>query len=112
MKKAVIFLIWMFPALAAANSNEIAHLLHFIERSGCTFERNNSQYDAREARKHIQNKYDYLEGRIKSAEDFIRYTATKSSMSGKAYTVTCEDKQMTSADWLKDELERFRSNSN
>ena len=109
MKKLLLIAFCLIPGISAANSAEIAHLLEFIEQSGCSFERNGSQYDSREAREHIQKKYDYLEDRIESTEEFIRHAATKSSMSGRPYHVTCDGKKITTANWLSSELASFRS---
>jgi hypothetical protein len=88
---------------------EISHLLQYIENSGCTFIRNGKAYDAVEARVHIQKKYDYFKVRTKTTEDFIKYAATKSSMSGKPYKVRCETREILCAEWLTVELEKFRS---
>ncbi len=88
---------------------EINHLLLYIENSGCTFIRNGKAYDAAEARAHIQKKYDYFKGRIKTTENFVKYSATKSSMSGKPYKVRCNGREIFCADWLTVELEKFRS---
>ena len=42
-------------------------------------------------------------------EAFIKYSATKSTMSGKYYTVKCPDgKEIRSQDWLLEELAVFR----
>jgi hypothetical protein len=43
----------------AGTTEEIAALLHFIEQSGCTFIRNDKQYDSLKARQHIEKKYNY-----------------------------------------------------
>ncbi len=87
---------------------EIDHLLVYIRDSTCQFIRNDKVYDAAEARSHIQKKYDYLRSRIKTTEDFIRYAASQSSMSGKPYRIRCGDETMLCADWLREELERYR----
>lgn len=88
---------------------EIAHLFHFISTSDCTFIRNNTSYNAAEAKKHIERKYNYLKKRIKSAEDFIKATATRSSITGIKYAIICNDgKEQSSANWLLAELTRFR----
>ncbi len=87
---------------------EIDHLLVYISDSPCQFIRNGKAYDAAEARSHIQKKYDYLRSRIKTTEDFIRYAASQSSMSGKPYRIRCGDETMLCADWLREELERYR----
>ena len=96
------------PLSAASTSEEIEHLLNFVATSGCAFERNGSRYTAVEAREHIQLKYDYIKDRVNSAEDFIRYAATESSLSGRKYHATCNGKTITSEQWLTRELERFR----
>jgi hypothetical protein len=99
----------LVPAGALAGAEgEISHLLGFIERSGCTFIRNGEEHTSQQAREHIENKYSYVKRRVKSAEDFIRYAATGSSISGRAYRVRCGGEEMPTAKWLEKELERFR----
>jgi hypothetical protein len=90
-------------------NREINHLLQYIENAGCTFIRNNKAYEGAEARAHIQKKYDYFKARIKTTEDFIKYAATKSSMCGNPYKVRCKGLEISCAEWLTFELERFRS---
>ena len=96
----------------ADKQSEIEHLLAYVENSGCEFERNGDTFDAHKAREHIQRKYDYVmrwaSGRIKTAEDFIKLTASGSSLSGKKYYIICNGKSQTSAEWLLEELTRFR----
>ncbi len=91
---------------------EISHLLEYISSSGCTFIRNSSGHTAEEAIEHIQKKYDYFKSRIKTTEDFIKYAATKSTLSGKLYKVRCSGMEIPCADWLKTELDRFRGKGN
>ena len=107
----IVLLLSLFPfaKAIAETETEIQYLLSFIEGSGCTFERNDTYYSAAEARSHIQNKYDYAKRWILTTEDFIQYTATKSSISGKPYYVLCQDERQPSAQWLMAELERYRS---
>jgi hypothetical protein len=106
---AVVFLLASSFSLLADTEEEIQHLLEFIESSGCEFERNGTVYDSSKARSHIERKYDYIESRVDQTEDFIKYAATESSMSGRKYQVTCNGKQQASADWLRDELTRYRT---
>lgn len=96
------------PLVAASTNDEIEHLLNFVANSGCTFERNGTEYDSVEARAHIQLKYDHIKKKVKNTEDFIRYAASQSSMSGKKYHATCNGKTITSREWLTNELEHFR----
>ena len=97
-------------ALNPQSQEEVGKLLVFVESSGCSFIRNGSAYDGKEARMHLQQKLDYLEnkGLVDSSEDFIKRAATGSSISGKAYSVDCAGKTQPSADWLNGELLRIR----
>ena len=87
---------------------EIQHLLQYLENPACEFERNGTVYDSREARAHIERKYNSVRSHVDETEDFIKYAATKSSMSGRKYHVTCDGKKQTSAEWLHNELSRYR----
>jgi hypothetical protein len=93
----------------AEMQDEIQHLLQFVENSGCEFERNGTIYDSKEARAHIEKKYDYVRSYVDETEDFIKYAATESSISGRKYHVICGDRKLASADWLHQELSRYRS---
>lgn len=107
-----IFLLFLSISVSALASpvEEITHLLAFVESTDCTYERNGDKHRGSEAVKHISRKYEYFSDKIETAEDFIRYSATKSRMSGKYYTVHCEDQPtLKSRDWLLIELERYRS---
>ena len=77
--------------------DEIQHLLRYVESSGCEFERNGTVYDSKEARSHIERKYNYVGSWVDETEDFIKYAATESSMSGRKYQVICNGKQQASA---------------
>ena len=99
----------LIPAGAAAGSEEeIAHLLRAIEQSDCVFTRNGKAHTGVEAMEHIRTKYDYVKKRVKKAEDFIEYAATKSSMTGRPYLVRCGEEELLTAEWLKAELAEFR----
>jgi hypothetical protein len=95
-----------------AAKREVGQLLDFVAQSDCQFNRNGSWYDAKQARNHLQEKFDYLDhrGKVPDAESFIALAATKSSMSGKAYQVRCGNAPvMPSATWLSTELKRLRA---
>jgi hypothetical protein len=104
-----IFILALPAENADSVSREIDHLLQYIESSGCIFIRNGEEKNAAEAMAHIQNKYDYSKGRVKTTEDFIKYAATKSSMSGKPYKVRCSGREIRTADWLYTELQKLRN---
>ena len=106
---AVFLLLWSVGLAASADSTrEINRLLDFIGSSHCTFLRNGKEYDSSAAQTHIAGKYDYARRWIETAEQFIEYAATKSSLSGKPYRVICSGREEPSSDWLKRELARFR----
>lgn len=89
---------------------EVSHLLGFVKNSGCIINRNGTDHPASEGVSHIEKKYDYFRDEINSSEEFIEYSATKSTMSGEYYTVSCPGKKIIKTqDWLLKELERFRS---
>ena len=119
MKASIAILILMLASTAwsagpdDATRAEIAHLLRYLETSGCQFQRNGSWYPAARAASHLEQKYEYLlkKGLVTSAETFIERAATESSASGKAYAVKCGDAAaVPSAEWLRAELQRFRTN--
>jgi len=110
--RALIAVALLFLAVGARadTTGEINTLLDFVANSGCQFTRNGTTYGPAEARDHIAMKYDYVRSHVKSAEDFIEYAATRSSMSGRAYTVECAGKVTPSGEWLRAELARIRDN--
>lgn len=90
-------------------SQTIQYLLDFVRNSECRFYRNNTEHTAAEAVDHMQRKYAHFKDKIKTPEDFIRLTATKSLMSGKLYYVKLKDgKEITSRTWLLQALEDYR----
>jgi len=96
-------------AAYADTQKEITHLLDFVANTACKYERNGTLYGGIEAQAHIKKKYQYFIDKIKSAEDFIKYSATQSTMSGKKYKILCENLPVQySADWLLEELKNYR----
>ena len=90
--------------------NEVSHLLLFVKNSGCIINRNGTDHPAVKGISHIEKKYDYFRDDIKSTEEFIEYSATKSTMSGDYYMVSCPGKEtIRTQDWLLSELKRYRS---
>ncbi len=109
---AVPFSLSHAQQLSPQSRTEIEHLVEFVRSSNCQFSRNGSWHSAAEAAEHISKKYHYAldRGQIHSAEDFITYAATKSSLSGQAYTVRCGGGRTAAcADWLTAELRRLRA---
>jgi len=103
-------IVFILPGISYAGmEEEISDLLLFVEQSGCTFNRNDKEYTGGEARQHIERKYNHVKSKVKTTDQFIEYAATRSSISGKPYTVQCGTMEMKSADWLHEELDKLRT---
>ncbi|MGB2741007.1 MAG: DUF5329 family protein [Cognaticolwellia sp.] len=108
--KTIFILISLFPfSVVASSEHEIAHLLKFVKNTDCKYERNGTMHTGAEAAEHINKKYQYYVDDIKSTEDFIKYSATRSKMSGKYYKIHCaKHAPVKSQRWLLAELKLFR----
>jgi hypothetical protein len=96
----------------AVTRAEVAHLLEYLQASGCQFQRNGSWYPSARAASHLNQKYQYMlkKGLVTNTESFIERAASESSASGKVYSVKCGDAAaVPSSSWLRDELRRFRT---
>ncbi len=98
-----------FADVPATQKGEVEHLLQYVELSDCVIDRNGTQHPGKEAVAHIQKKYDYFRDQIQSTDDFVEYPATRSTLSGKLYRVSCDDKAMTTKEWLFEELRVYRA---
>lgn len=88
---------------------EVEYLLELVRATDCAIERNGKQHTAEEAHELIKKKYHYFQDRIRSNEDFIDYSATKSTMSSQHYMLLCAGKPpQPIRDWLTDELRDYR----
>jgi hypothetical protein len=75
---------------------------------GGQFIRNGKAYDAKAAVNHLRFKLRYAGSSVRTAEDFIRYCATQSSMSGEPYQIRFPDgHSVTSAVFLRQKLVEF-----
>ena len=114
MRYYLVLTYLFLPALVIADvppeqKNEVDHLLIFVKNSDCILNRNGSEHSGTKAVKHIKKKYDYFIDDISTTEEFIKYSATKSTMSGKFYEISCPgEKVITTKTWLLDELRRYR----
>lgn len=98
-----------FSQAPESYERERLHLLNFVIQTECDFERNGKKHSGEDAYKHIQRKYKYAKPYISTTEQFIEYTATKSTVSGKEYLVYCgSEEPITSKQWLLDELQSYR----
>ncbi len=77
---------------------------------GAKFVRNGKVYGVAEAVEHLNLKRRTAGSRIKTAEDFIRYCATASSVSGQPYLIRLADGHtLQSAEFLRERLAAFPS---
>ena len=108
-KVFIMMLIAFSLNVLASSQDEINHLLNFVASTDCKYERNGTMHNGKEAVVHINKKYAYYADDIESTEDFIKYSATKSKMSGKYYKIHCSNMTpIKSQDWLLNELTAFR----
>jgi hypothetical protein len=105
----------MLPGMLVADAQqevtqqEIDHLLGFVANMACQYDRNGSIHSGPEARDHIARKYEYYKKRVESAEDFVKYSATKSKLTGRSYKIHCPGAEaLSSSEWLLQELQAFR----
>jgi hypothetical protein len=113
---AIVFILISTSAnadVSAEQKLETSHLLNFVTNSPCKIIRNGKTYDGNRAVTHIQKKYDYFKDDIETTEQFIELSATKSTLSGKYYSVVCGDAQpVRTKDWLLQELRNYRQREN
>ncbi|MDQ5985068.1 MAG: hypothetical protein CSYNP_00772 [Syntrophus sp. SKADARSKE-3] len=100
MKKVIPILLIMLILLVAVNayaqdSRETAKIKYLIASvetlEGAKFIRNGREYDARSAANHLRLKLKNAGSHVKTAEDFIKFCGSKSSMSGEPYLIRLKD---------------------
>ena len=97
--------------LRAAESldDSIKFLLDYVAKSDVTFIRNGQKHTPQEAANHIKAKYEHFKSEIKTPEDFIRLSASKSLLTGQPYLVrTADGKEMHLDAWLTETLKKHR----
>ena len=79
---------------------------------GLVFIRNDEEHNPTAAADHLRRKYSAVEEKNITARQFIDELASKSSTSGEAYRVKLPDgREMSSKQWLSDELRRIEGNA-
>ena len=107
-------LLLFVPRTFSAESLEqtIAYLLHYIETSQVTFIRNGTTHTPAEAVSHVKAKDEHFKGQIKTPDDFIRLSASKSLLTGQPYLVKTADGKETHLDaWLREALKAHQAQS-
>ena len=103
---------WFAAPLHAAESLDqtIQYLLDYVANSHATFIRNGTSHTPAEAADHIRAKYEHFKDQIKTPQDFIRLSASKSLLTGKPYLVrTADGKEMRLDEWLTNALKAHRA---
>ena len=116
MRGILVLLAVLLPAATQAAPSgvaqrEIQGLMDALSASSCEFQRNGTWHGRDEARKHLQRKYDGARRRRMQgdAEAFIAQAASRSSMTGRPYRVSCPGQPETDAgDWFRARLHALR----
>jgi hypothetical protein len=114
---AVAFLILATVGQAGGRSStenvRIEYLLGVIASlHDAQFIRNGRAYDSAAAVDHLHAKLRGAGSHVKTAEDFIRYCASKSYVSGQPYEIRFPDGRVVlSADFLRQKLREFDEHS-
>jgi hypothetical protein len=109
----LLFLVLLAPAVVFAREAKeqarIDFLIHGVENSkGLKFIRNGSEHDGPAAANHLRTKLDYAGERVKTAEEFVKYCASESSMTHQKYKVrTADGKTIDAAAYFAEQLREF-----
>lgn len=91
----LVFLTSMIGAVYGQESREADKIQYLISSvvtlKGSKFIRNGKGYDAKTAGDHLRLKLKAAGDRVKTAEDFIRLCASRSSVSGEPYRIRFSD---------------------
>lgn len=88
---------------------KIERLIVAVEvQQGAKFVRNGTTYSAQEAAEHLRMKVKHAGSRVQTVSDFIEKIATKSSITGKPYSIELADgRTLTTSDFLRSELAKI-----
>lgn len=96
----------------AVTATELDALLQQVQTSNCVFIRNGKEHDAEDAADHLRLKLKRGKKYVGNSEQFIDRLATKSSWTGKPYTIRCPDQaERPAGEWLHELLDDIRSSS-
>jgi hypothetical protein len=101
------------PTAPLTEKAKIEKLLEALASSSDTVTRNGSDYTGKQAADHLRSKWSSAGERVKTARDFIDGLASKSSFSGKPYTVKGADgKTVNAAEWFNQQLKLIEESVN
>ena len=97
--------------IEAGEAQKIEYLIASIETlKDAQFIRNDTSYDAKAAADHLRLKLRLAGSHVRSADDFIRYCASASSVSGKPYLIRFTDGREVAAEiFLRQKLAEYES---
>ncbi len=98
----LLLVVALLPALMwareAREQARIDYLIRGVETSsGVKFIRNGSEYDGPAGAKHLRMKLAYAGGQVKTAEEFVKYCASESSITRQKYKIRVGDGTTTDA---------------
>ena len=105
----------LFAAPAVARQDVEKRRIEYLIASvadlrGATFIRNGDEYTAAQAAAHLRLKLDRAGARIRTAEDFIAFCATGSSISGQKYRIRLADgRTLDTAEFLRGKLALYQA---
>lgn len=100
------------PSLFGRDAREQARIDFLLSRvessAGIKFIRNGTEHDGKAAAAHLREKLAYAGARIATAEEFIKYCASESSLTHRKYKVRQADGTiLDAADYFRAELRKF-----
>ena len=106
----IVTICFSLEAQAAESLEQtIGYLINYVAHSDATFIRNGEPHTGAEASAHVKAKYEHFRNQIKTPEDFIRLSASRSLLSGKPYLVRTKAGKETRLDeWLTEVLKQHR----
>ena len=110
-------LVWLFVVVAfvctvqAGNLSEvekIEQLIRSVEAMPARFIRNGTEYEAKQAADRLRFKLSKAGSYVKTAQDFITYCGSQSSMSGEKYKIKFTDgRVIESEQYLRSKLKEL-----
>ena len=98
-------------AQESIEKKKIEFLISSLETlKGAKFIRNGSEHYGKEAMEHLRMKLRIVDGKVQTADDFIRLCASKSFMTGKPYMIKYSDgKIIKLEEYFREKLKEYYS---
>lgn len=116
MKLLLALMLALLASMSASaqgptEARKIELLIQSVEQlPGAVFIRNGTEHGSKDAGAHLRRKWKYAGKRIRTAQEFIRYCATESSLTRVKYRIRLADgSSVESARWLGERLRQIES---